>query len=77
MRELERHYERLNDVLLELIAIDIGKTPETTIIDGEEFDNEAWLEAEEDALKDECVRMAQTVRPDGTFAGLKESGPNA
>lgn len=71
MNEPERTYDRMAEVCEELWAIENDEAAEQTIIGDEEFDNEAWLEAERDALAEKQEDMEATVTINGEFAGLE------
>lgn len=72
MNEPERHYDRMAEVSLALVETINGERAETTIINGEEFDNRAWLEAEHAALRDKVQDIEGTVTIGGEFAGLED-----
>lgn len=71
MSEPGRTYDRIAEVEEELWAISNEESAANTIIGDEAFSNEAWLEAERDALEAKQEALEETVTISGEFAGLE------
>lgn len=67
-----RLYDRTQALYDKLRAIKRDEEAGVTCVRGEAFDNEAWLEAERDALVEKRLDLEITTDSGGTFKGFAE-----
>lgn len=68
---IARLLDRKAEVYSELDAMDKEESAEKTIVRGEVFDHEEWLEAEREFINSQRLNLVKTVNPRGEFVGLE------